>query len=135
MSDMWYHKHCLGNIPFKGNGQYVLFTQSNQIWQNFSSCWIVLHYKRDYKCTNNRWACNYHCRCRKKKCIFDIHGYFFGSVAISTFIDNIPYVATMLQVLGSLSSVMMQISFFYISDFWSEQLWKDMKFHLVISWR
>lgn len=30
----------------------------------------------------------------------------FGSVAISAFIDNIPYVATMLPVLGSLSAVM-----------------------------
>ena len=30
----------------------------------------------------------------------------FGSVAVSAFIDNIPYVATMLPVLGSLSAVM-----------------------------
>ena len=30
----------------------------------------------------------------------------FGSVAISAFIDNIPYVATMLPVLGSLSAAM-----------------------------
>ncbi|MCR4996655.1 MAG: arsenic transporter [Butyrivibrio sp.] len=30
----------------------------------------------------------------------------FGSIAISAFIDNIPYVATMLPVLGSLSAVM-----------------------------